>query len=100
MRAGAAAQASEAADLLARENAQHEATRSELAERYLRQLRAVPGLHCPRVPEGFTCSWQMFTVQVDPSLRNDLLHHLRGLDEVAVRAVLVAVLAERKDASA
>lgn len=30
----------------------------------------------------------------------DLLHHLRGLDEVAVRAVLVAVLAERKDASA
>jgi dTDP-4-amino-4,6-dideoxygalactose transaminase len=52
--------------------------RSELAERYLRQRREVPGLRCPRVPAGFTCSWQMFTVQVDPSQRNDLLHHLRA----------------------
>jgi len=31
---------------------------------------------------------------------SDLLHHLRGLDNTAVRAVLVAVLAERKEASA
>jgi hypothetical protein len=30
---------------------------------------------------------------------SELLHHLRGLDDVAIRAVVVAVLAERKAAS-
>lgn len=52
--------------------------RAELACRYLGGLDGIPGLRCPQVPEGFTSSWQMFTVQVDPRLRDDLLHHLRG----------------------
>ena len=53
------------------------AQRNAVAERYKDKLSDVAGVELPMVPEGFTHSWQMFTILVDAATRDPLLKHLR-----------------------
>ena len=50
--------------------------RRELAERYIKRLIESEFVELPTVPDGFDHAWQMFTVLVQPSLRDNLLFHL------------------------
>lgn len=50
--------------------------RQEIAQRYMEKLKGIKSISFQRVAEGFVSSWQMFTVLVEPSVRNGLLSHL------------------------
>jgi len=50
--------------------------RRKLAERYIDRLRGSEFVEPPMVPEGFDHAWQMFTVLIQPSVRDNLLFHL------------------------
>jgi perosamine synthetase len=51
--------------------------RQAIADRYVEALTPVEDVRCPLIPEGFTSSWQMFTIQVEGGRRDELLLHLR-----------------------
>lgn len=52
--------------------------RQKLAERYIKRLSHIPSILPQDVPDGFVNSWQMFTILVPQSFRNELLHYLRS----------------------
>jgi len=54
------------------------AARRRLAARYLERLADIPAVRCPETPDGFVHAWQMFTIQVSPERRNQLLECLRS----------------------
>ena len=52
--------------------------RTEIAERYIRNLKSIEAISFQEIPSGFTSSWQMFTILVPSSMRETLLSHLNG----------------------
>jgi len=52
--------------------------RQEIAHQYFRQLENLKDIDLHIIPEGFTHSWQMFTILVPPQIRDALLAHLRA----------------------
>jgi len=51
--------------------------RREIAAYYNKRLSNIDGLVTPITPGGFTHSWQMYTITVHQSIRNDFLSFLR-----------------------
>ncbi|RJQ60491.1 MAG: DegT/DnrJ/EryC1/StrS family aminotransferase [Desulfobacteraceae bacterium] len=54
------------------------AARRKLSETYIRRLSGLDFIELPIVPEGFDHAWQMFTVLVQPSVRDKLLFYLNS----------------------
>jgi len=50
--------------------------RKDVAERYVKRLQHLRAISFQKTPEGFINSWQMFTILVDSSIRDDLLKYL------------------------
>jgi perosamine synthetase len=50
--------------------------RKDIAERYIRNLQHLGTISFQDIPEGFINSWQMFTILVDPAIRDNLLKYL------------------------
>lgn len=51
--------------------------RQQISDRYINNLRSLETVGFQKVPEGYVNSWQMFTILVDPSIRDSLLFYLR-----------------------
>lgn len=52
--------------------------RQQIADHYCRHLSEVSNIQLHHIPDGFTHSWQMFTVLVPSQNRDGLLAHLRS----------------------